>query len=586
MGAYEGQSGAIIGILKSMRDTFKSNLAAAKAGEKAAAEAHEKFSKAKTSEFDNMKEIYDEKESTLSQNDDMLSAKRTEKEEAQTSRANDEEFLGKLKALCEAKTKDYEDRRMIRTNEDTAIAQAISILNSDQSFDVFGGTEAATTGETGLVQKRSTPMGFIQLSRRVRKVSVREMLQKRLAKAAQKDRSLRLARIAAMLEAGNPLKKVEDEVNGMIESIAKEEQADLEQKQWCDSERTSNDEQKGDKQTSINTLNGKATELTDSIENEETGLKHLLAEEEATLAQNQKDQAEEIEDRAAENGAYQKNSRNLDKAEAILEKATKVLQKFYDWLHAKQGPHHYEEKTGKDSGGANLKRIAGASVSELEEACSADPACVGFNSGGWLKSALEPEEKWYESPGDLYVKVYDAESPVLLQRKEDPAPPETWEAEAGEGGAYKGQTEKGSSAVSMLEFILEETKAEHKATHDSEASAQAAFEDTMTDLKSQEGASMDTIADLKEQLAEKEKSLSETNVDLTKTLKEHKAIEKYLLKIKPGCDFITTNIEMRREMRAGETESLHSAINTLKETPVYKKLEAESEKGEAEEAKE
>merc|ERR1719199_1927996 len=95
---------------------------------------------------------------------------------------------------------------------------------------------------------------------------------------------------------------------------------------------------------------------------------------------------------------------------------------------------------------------------------------------------------------------------------------------------------------------------------------------------------MDTIADLKEQLAEKEKSLSETNVDLTKTLKDHKAIEKYLLKIKPGCDFITTNIEMRREMRAGETESLHSAINTLKETPLYKKAAAEAEKGESEEA--
>merc|ERR1719473_1865299 len=119
----------------------------------------------------------------------------------------------------------------------------------------------------------------------------------------------------------------------------------MEQQAWCDSERTSNDEQKGDKQTSINTLNGKATELTDTIENEETGLRHLLAEEEATLAQNQKDQAEEIEDRAAENGAYQKNSANLAKAEVILEKATKVLKKFYDWLHAKQGPHHYEEKT-------------------------------------------------------------------------------------------------------------------------------------------------------------------------------------------------------------------------------------------------
>merc|ERR1719327_2446358 len=66
----------------------------------------------------------------------------------------------------------------------------------------------------------------------------------------------------------------------------------------------------------------------------------------------------------------------------------------------------------------------------------------------------------------------------------------------------------------------------------------------------------DTIADLSEQLAEKEKTLAETNEDLTKTLAEHKAIEKYLLKIKPGCDFITDNIEMRDEHPAAEKAAL------------------------------
>merc|ERR1719399_2445532 len=465
---------------------------------------------------------------------------------------------------------------MIRANEEAAVAQAISILNSDAAFDTFGATKSATEGATE----------FLQMRMRTQKKSARELVLRQLTRAARRTKSLRLAKIAAMLENENPFNKICGEVEKMVALIEKEGRQDREQFDWCNSERESNHEQKSEKQDMIDGLNARVTELVDIIDNEETGLKAQLADEQAKLAENQKDQAEETEDRATENAAYQKNVHNLVDAEKILEKATKVLQKFYDWLHAKTGPHHYEEKAGKDSGGANIKRIAGASVTDLEEACSADPACVGFNSGGWLKSALEPEEKWYESPGDLYVKVYDAESPVLLQRKEDPAPPETWEAEGDEGGAYKGQTEKRSSAVSMLEFITQETKAEHKAAHDSEAAAQAAFEDTMTDLKSQEGSSMDTIADLKEQLAEKEKQLAETNVDLAKTLKEHKAIEKYLLKIKPGCDFITTNIEMRREMRAGETEALHSAINTLKETPVYKKLEAESEKGEAEEAKE
>merc|ERR1719262_2104676 len=151
----------------------------------------------------------------------------------------------------------------------------------------------------------------------------------------------------------------------------------------------------------MSTLEEKKTELIDIIENEETGLKKLLADEEASLATNQKDQADQIEERAAANGAYQKNVHNLVEAE-------KVLTKVYDWLKAKTGPHHYEKKDGKDSGGSNIKRIPEASTEELEEACSADPSCAGFNSDGWLKSAIVAEDKMNPYPtGSLYVKVYD-----------------------------------------------------------------------------------------------------------------------------------------------------------------------------------
>merc|ERR1719152_881464 len=100
----------------------------------------------------------------------------------------------------------------------------------------------------------------------------------------------------------------------------------------------------------------------------------------------------------------------------------------------------------------------------------------------------------------------------------------------------------------------------------------------MTDLKSEEATLLDTIADLSEQLAEKEKSLLETTEELTKTLAEHKAVEKYLIKIKPGCDFITENIEFRDEHRQLEIKALMKAEDGLKATPAYKKAAAEAEK--------
>merc|ERR1719446_1914010 len=280
-------------------------------------------------------------------------------------------------------------------------------------------------------------------------------------------------------------------IEDMVELIAKEEKADDEQKAWCDSEREENHEQLSDKTTNKESLEGKVVELTDTIENAETGLKKQLADENTALAENRKEQADSTENRGLENAAYQGNIVNLVNAEKTLDKALKVLKKFYDWLHAKQGPHHYEKKAGKDSGSGNMKRIPEASVEELEEACSADPACAGFNTMGWLKSAIDPEEKWYDAEGSLYVKVYDEENPVaMIQKKEEPAPPEADFSETGQGQA--------TDAVSMLGFILEETKKEEEQAHTDEEASQHTFEDTMSDLKTQEAACLETIADLEE----------------------------------------------------------------------------------------
>ena len=63
-----------------------------------------------------------------------------------------------------------------------------------------------------------------------------------------------------------------------------------------------------------------------------------------------------------------------------------VLTKYYEFLHSHQAEKTYRKFEKKDAGGGNLKQMAGASLPELEEACSAEPECVAFNSAGWLKS--------------------------------------------------------------------------------------------------------------------------------------------------------------------------------------------------------
>merc|ERR1719487_18784 len=100
----------------------------------------------------------------------------------------------------------------------------------------------------------------------------------------------------------------------------------------------------------------------------------------------------------------------------------------------------------------------------------------------------------------------------------------------------------------------------------------------MNDLKEQEGDCLETIADLTELLTAKEKTLEETQIDLEKTSKEKRAVERYLLKIKPGCDFITENIDTRKDNRAAETSALNTAKDKLKSTPAYKSAAAAVEK--------
>merc|ERR1719335_2103284 len=114
-----------------MRDTFKANLADAIKTEDDAQKAYDKF--------------MDIKQKALGGNDGALATKRKQLAASQKQKASDEEFLEKLLPLCETKAKGYEARKLLRANEEAAIAEAISILNSDDAFATFGGVDATKT---------------------------------------------------------------------------------------------------------------------------------------------------------------------------------------------------------------------------------------------------------------------------------------------------------------------------------------------------------------------------------------------------------------------------------------------------------
>jgi len=157
----------------------------------------------------------------------------------------------------------------------------------------------------------------------------------------------------------------------------------------------------------------------------------------------------------------------------------------------------------------------------------------------------------------------------VQNKKEDPAPPDTWDT-------FKGQSSKGGDAVTMLKYILSETEKEQFEAHTEEEKGQAAYEDSMADLKTEQANNEASITRLQEQIATKEKDLLEKKDDLKDAETAQAAIEDYLLKIKPGCDFITTNFDTREANRATETTALTKAVTLIKATPAYKTAVAEA----------
>jgi len=484
-GTYTSQSAQVMGMIKSMRDTFEKNLADAITTEKNSKEAYDEFMKLKKAAYKEMKKSYETKQKSLGGNDKTLASKRKQLAESQKQKQSDEDFLESLLPLCEKKGAQYAKRKVLRANEEAAIAQAISILNSDDAFAAFGKTDATKSGSTGSLQ-------FIQLRSVHKHIDARSAAQKVLASAAKDVKSARLAKVVALLQADNVFDEVLKEIDNMIELIDEEGKADQTKFDWCAKERKEKKATVADKKKSILAINKAIDQLDKDINDPKEGFKAQIAETEQNLVENTESQTKQTGERAEANIAYQQDVKNLVKAQSILSKAIKVLATYYDDLEAKL-----------------------------------------------------------------------AEGGAFLQKREDPAPPKA-------DLNMEGQSSKGGDVVGMLNFILDEAKAEETEAHGDEESAQADYEDSMTKLKKQQADDEKSLAKLQDNLAQAEKDLLDAEEDLKATTEDKEAAEDYLAKIKPGCDFIKSNFELRNKNRATEKAALNKATGLIKDTPAYK----------------
>lgn len=484
-GSYSSQSGAVVGILKSMRDTFKSNL-------QEATETEERDAKANAALMSNlegmekeMKKAYEDKQEELGGNDSGLAARKLQLNSAKDSEESALDFLEKLRPDCQKKAQEFEARKLLRANEQAAIAQAVSILDPDAA---------------------DAP-SFLQLTSARRADGPRLQAQLVLQQALLRDgTTTRLASLVAMLQGENPFSVVFTEIQKMVALVSKEQHSDEENHAFCKEQ--TNGEQKKLKEirNTIDKLEVGLDELRDTVDKPQTGLKAQEASLEQAMATNTENQKKAADMRHDDKLQHQKSVEQLTKTEALLGKAITVLKKFYSSLHKKSG------------------LVAAAA----------------------------------------------------LQQKARPKPPETWDS------AYDGQSnsatgEKG--AVEMIEYIRKETDEQITQAQKEEGEAQADFEGNMAELMEEQRKQMKNMVSLKSALADAEQGMVDKKGDLKQEKLDETATSNYLADIKPRCDFIFDNFELRTRNRKSETKALVQAEKLLKASPAYQaaSLEADAE---------
>jgi len=344
-GTYSAASGEVVGILKNMRDTFTENLGQARETEAAQLKAHKALMTTKKDAYTGMSELYDEKQAALGDNDDGLASDQQLLAENEEQKGIKEDFLGELEALCASRKSEYEQRVALRSGEDAAIAEALAILNSDAAFAAFGKTDATSSGATSFLQLATVRRHQVDAPE-----ALRQQVQQLLRKAASSQKSLRLAQVAAALDAVNPFEEVLAEIKKMIKLTDEEGKNDKEKLDFCRAEREKNNDSLKEKKVEISDLESSINDLQNVIGEPETGLKDSIARDEASLADNSANQITSTTDRQGANAAYLTDISNLVAAEDLLSRAVKVLEAYYAKIEdADVDKHEAQTLSGEDS---------------------------------------------------------------------------------------------------------------------------------------------------------------------------------------------------------------------------------------------
>jgi hypothetical protein len=225
---YSPQSGEIVGILKTLKDEMESGLKAATDDESAAIKPFEALMGAKSKEIATLTAQIEKELARLGELNVLLATGENQIEDEKESVAADTKFLADLQAGCDTKKAEWEAIKKTRAQELVALAETITVLNSDDALELF---------------KRTLPSAsasFLQMQ-----VNTRDIRARALDSVRGLPRRRELDLIAMALSGKQQgFEKVLSMIDNLVILLKKEQTDDQAKKDFCEAELDKSEDKK------------------------------------------------------------------------------------------------------------------------------------------------------------------------------------------------------------------------------------------------------------------------------------------------------------------------------------------------------
>lgn len=315
--SYAPQSGAILGILKQMLEAFEGDRTENQQDEMGKIDSFTVMKAAKEEEIKKQNEQVETKTEELATAKENLVAAKEELEDTRAAMSADNKFLLDATEKCTKAEFEWEERLKTRTEEQKAISEAISILDTDDVRDA-----------------QKTTFGFLQIAQMQKKVvrkdtnKIRRTRALHLIKKAFGNSPRGSALVAALQLDG--FAKVKAFIDQLIEDLKKEQADEVAQRDSCIDNIAQNERDTDKKKWEIKNLEAKIEQLTADSKALAEALKTLAAE----IADLQVELQRAGDDRKAENAEFQKTASDQHLVQEVLAKALVKLKAFYHKRHS------------------------------------------------------------------------------------------------------------------------------------------------------------------------------------------------------------------------------------------------------------